>query len=94
MKVRFVRGLLRGRAGRFAAPKTAGCPARAVALIAPRHAMLATARSDSEGDDAFADEQNVLANAASLGRGRSATIPSPPLSLSVETPYGLKSRCQ
>lgn len=32
-----------------------------LALIAPRHAMLATARSDSEGDVTFAGEQNVLA---------------------------------
>ena len=33
-----------------------------LALIAPRHVMLATARSDGEGDVSFADEQNVLAN--------------------------------
>ena len=33
-----------------------------LALIAPRFAMLATARSDGEGDVSFADEQNVLAN--------------------------------
>ena len=33
-----------------------------LALIAPRFAMLATARSDSEGDTTFADEMNVIAN--------------------------------
>ena len=33
-----------------------------VALVAPRHLMLATARSDSEGDASFADEQNIMAN--------------------------------
>jgi pimeloyl-ACP methyl ester carboxylesterase len=33
-----------------------------LALIAPRYVMLATARSDGEGDVSFADEQNVLAN--------------------------------
>jgi hypothetical protein len=33
-----------------------------LALVAPRHAMLATARSDGEGDVSFADEQNILAN--------------------------------
>lgn len=32
-----------------------------IALIAPRHAMIATARSDGEGDVTFAGEQNVLA---------------------------------
>lgn len=31
-----------------------------MALIAPRHALLATARSDSEGDITFADEQNII----------------------------------
>ena len=35
-----------------------------LALVAPRYAMLATARSDSEGDVTFADEQNVLACAS------------------------------
>ena len=33
-----------------------------VALVAPRHLMLATARSDGEGDATFADEQNIRAN--------------------------------
>ena len=33
-----------------------------VALVAPRHLMLATARSDGEGDATFADEQNIMAN--------------------------------
>ena len=32
-----------------------------LALIAPRHVLLATALSDGEGDVTFADEQNVLA---------------------------------
>eukprot|EP01050_Picozoa_sp_SAG11_P017696 SAG11_NODE_2579_length_3199_cov_13.264194_1_plen_435_part_00 len=35
-----------------------------LALVAPRHLMLATARSDGEGDMSFADEQNVQANEA------------------------------
>ena len=33
-----------------------------LALVAPRHLMLATARSDGEGDMSFADEQNIQAN--------------------------------
>jgi hypothetical protein len=33
-----------------------------LALIAPRHALLATARSDGESDNSFANEQSVLAN--------------------------------
>ena len=35
-----------------------------LALVAPRHLMLATARSDGEGDMSFADEQNIQANEA------------------------------
>ena len=33
-----------------------------VALVAPRHALLATADSDSEGDNLFADERNLRAS--------------------------------
>ena len=33
-----------------------------LALIAPRYAMLATARSDGESDNSFANEQSILAN--------------------------------
>ena len=43
-----------------------------VALVAPRHLMLATARSDGEGDVTFADEQNMMANR------RGACAQSPP----------------
>ena len=33
-----------------------------LALVAPRHALLATADSDSEGDNLFADERNLRAS--------------------------------
>ena len=33
-----------------------------LALVAPRYLMLATARSDGEGDVSFADQMNILAN--------------------------------